>query len=175
MPSNPTTANEKLMKTNNLKAKIVIATIAVCLTGCATAPPGGYTALPNNRDYRASFDRVWGAIVSLASEKGGVKNIDKASGLLTTEEFNVGSGILTPNSLKQFAYEPPSFLGTWSEGRGSVTFFVTRHGELTNVRVTGRFAGFENNATHSWMEWPTKGTLENSILDRIGQMVGSGH
>lgn len=154
--------------------KLVIVAVAVCLTSCATVPQGGYTALSNDRDYHAGFDRVWAAVVSLAAEKGGVKNIDKASGLLTTEEFTIGSGILTPNAMKPFAYEPPSFLGTWSEGRGAVTFLVTRRGALTNVRVTARFAGFENNATHSWMAWPTKGTLESSILDQIGQRAGGG-
>ena len=155
-----------------MKTNLTIIALAICLTSCATAPPGGYTSLPNNRDYHASYDRVWGAVVSMASERGGVKNIDKASGLLSTEEFAIGGGFMTQNALKQYAYEPPSFLGVWSEGRGSITFFVTRHGDVTNVRVTGRFAGFERNAAHAWMEWPTTGVMENRILDRIEQEVG---
>jgi hypothetical protein len=155
-----------------MKTNLILAAIAVCLTSCVSVPEGGYQSLPSNRDYHASFDRVWGAVVSIASEKGSIKNIDKASGLLTTEPFAVGGGFTTEIALKKYASQPASFLATWSEGQGSLTFFVSRHGDVTNVRITGRFAGFENNVTHSWHAWPTKGILENSVLDQISQMVG---
>lgn len=154
--------------------KIFVLTLGTCLTSCVTVPEGGYTALPNNRNFHASYDRVWGAVVSLLSEKASIKNIDKASGLITTEEFSIGSGIFSEIELKKVAHPPPSLLATYSAARASVSVFVTRHGESTNVHVTARFAGFENNLSHSWLEWPTNGVLENRILDQIGERIGGG-
>ena len=103
------------------------------------------------------------------SAKGTIKNIDKASGLITTEPFQVGSGLgITLNALQQYAYQPPNVLGTWGAGRGELSVLVTRAGEGTKVRVTARFSGFENNVSQAWMEWPSKGILENQLLDEIG-------
>ncbi len=160
--------NPHYMKTKS----VITAVFAALLTSCATVPEAGYTTLPNSRDFNASYDRVWGAVVSLVSERSGVKNIDKASGLITTEPFAIGSGFLAQNALQQYAYQPPNLLGTWGAGRGELSILVMRKGEKTSVRVTGRFEGFENNVSHSWMAWPTKGVLENAILKRLGEMLG---
>jgi hypothetical protein len=58
-------------------------------------------------------------------------------------------------------------------GRIVLSFLATSKGSWTTVRITARFTGFENNITHSWMEWPTKGVLENFLLDRIANDLGA--
>jgi hypothetical protein len=50
---------------------------------------------------------------------------------------------------------------------------ATSKGSSTTVRITARFTGFESNVTHSWMEWPTRGVLENFLLDRIANDLGA--
>lgn len=150
---------------------LVAISLAMASISCVTVPDSGYSALSNNRDLKVSYDRVWTAIVSTVSERASIKNIDKASGLLTTEDFSLGSGFTTQLTLQKYAHQPPNFLGTWGASRGSLTFFVTRKGEITNVRVTARFHGFEENVTKTWMEWPTNGVLENEMLDRIGKAI----
>jgi hypothetical protein len=153
---------------------IIAAAVAICLTSCVTGiPEGGYRALPNNRDFNSSYDRVWGVIVAEVSEWSTIRNIDKASGLLTTEEFSIGSTGFTDIDLKNYAYQPPNLLGTWEGTRARLTFLVTPKGDRTNVRVTARFFGFDSVASKSWMEWPTKGVFENEMLDKIGRAVGA--
>ena len=77
--------------------------------------------------------------------------------------------------LKEYAHRPPNILRTWDVGRALLSFFANSQGSSTTVRITARFSGFENNVTHSWMEWPTKGVEENVLLDRIAKdLTGSG-
>jgi hypothetical protein len=71
-----------------------------------------------------------------------------------------------------YAHRPPNILGTWDAGRAVLSIFVNSRGSSTTVRITAHFAGFEANVTHSWMEWPTKGVLENVLLDRIAKDIG---
>ena len=71
--------------------------------------------------------------------------------------------------LKEYAHRPPNILGTWDAGRAVLSFLVNSQGSSTTVRITAHFAGFENNITHSWMEWHTKGVLENVLFDRIAK------
>jgi hypothetical protein len=153
----------------------VVTTVVIMVTfcSCVTAPKEGYTALPNTREFDAGYDRVWGAVVSIMSEKGAIKNVDKASGLITTEPFSIGSGFLTQNALQQYAYQPPNLLGTWGAAQGSLNVLVSRKGDKTVVRATARFAGFENNVSHAWMQWPTKGVLENQFLKDVAATLGS--
>jgi hypothetical protein len=74
--------------------------------------------------------------------------------------------------LKEYAHRPPNILGGWDAGRAVLSIFANSKGSSTTVRITARFAGFENNVTHSWMEWPTRGVLENVLLDRIATDIG---
>ena len=77
--------------------------------------------------------------------------------------------------LKEYAHRPSNILGTWDAGRALLSFFANSQDSSTTVRITAHFSGFENNVTHSWMEWPTKGVLENVLLDRIAKdLTGSG-
>jgi hypothetical protein len=132
---------------------------------------GGYTSLPTSRTFHAGFDRVWGVLVSEISAFAVIKTIDKTSGLITTEALNVGTGLMSEIVLKEYAYRPPNILGTWDAGRAFLSFFANSQGSSTTVRITAHFAGFEANVIHSWIEWPTKGALENVLLDRIAKDI----
>jgi hypothetical protein len=154
--------------------KILLSVVTLFLfTGCVTVPEGGYTSLPTSRRFHAGFDRVWGVLVSEISAFATIKTIDKTSGLITTEPLNVGTGMMSEIVLKKYAYRPPNLLGTWGAGRAVLSFYANSQGSSTTVRITAHFAGFEDNVTHSWMEWPTRGVLENMLLDLIAKDIGA--
>jgi hypothetical protein len=153
--------------------KIFFAGVMLFLfTGCVTVRDGGDASLPTSRTFHARFDRVWGVLVSEISSFALIKTIDKTNGLITTEPLKMGAGLMSEMVLKEYAHRPPNILGTWDAGRAVLSFFASSKGASTTVRITAYFTGFENNVTHSWMEWPTKGVLENFLLDRIGKDLG---
>ena len=136
-------------------------------TGCVTVRERGDTSLPTWRAFHARFDRVWGVLVSEISSFAVIKTIDKTNGLITTEPLKLGSGLMSEILLKLYAHRPSNVVGTWDDARAVLSFSATSKGSSTTVRITARFTGFESNVTHSWIEWPTKGVLENFLLDRI--------
>lgn len=141
-------------------------------TGCVTVRSGGDSSLPTSRTFHVRFDRVWGVLVSEVSSFAFIKTIDKKNGLIVTEPLRVGSGLTSEMVLKEYAHRPRNILGTWDAGRAVLSFLATPKGSSTTVRITAYFTGFENNVTHSWMEWDTKGVLENFLLDRIANNLG---
>jgi hypothetical protein len=141
-------------------------------TGCATVPEGSDSSLPTSRKFHVDFDRVWDVLVSEVSSFAVIKTMDKASGLITTEPLRVGTGLMSEIVLKEYAHRPANILGTWDAGRAILSIFANAQGSSTTVRITARFAGFEDNITHSWMPWRTKGVLENVLLDRIAKDLG---
>ena len=154
--------------------KILFSAVMLFLfAGCATVPKGGYTSLPTSRTFHIGFDRVWGVLVSEISSFAVIETIDKTNGLITTGPLKMSSGLMSEILLKLYARRPSSFLGTWDDGRAVLSFLVTAKRSSTTVRITARFTGFENNVTHSWMEWPTRGVLENFLLDRIANDLGA--
>jgi hypothetical protein len=142
-------------------------------TSCVTVQERGDTSLPTWRTFHARFDRVWGVLVSEISSFAVIEAMDKKNGLITTEPLKLSSGLMSEILLKLYAHRPANILGTWEEGRAVLSFLATAKGSSTTVRITARFTGFENNVTHSWMEWPTKGVLENFLLDRIANDLGA--
>jgi hypothetical protein len=142
-------------------------------TSCVTVRERGDTSLPTWRRFHARFDRVWGVLVSEISSFAVIKTIDKTNGLITTEPLKMGSGLMSEILLKLYAHRPSNILGTWDDARTVLSFLATSKGSSTTVRITARFTGFEGNVTHSWMEWPTRGVLENFLLDRIANDLGA--
>jgi hypothetical protein len=143
------------------------------LTNCVTVPERSDTSLPTWRTFHARFDKVWGVLVSEISSFAVIETIDKTNGLITTGPLKLSSGLMSEILLKLYAHRPSNILGTWDEGRAVLSFLATAKGSSTTVRITARFTGFENNVTHSWMEWPTRGVLENFLLDRIANDLGA--
>jgi hypothetical protein len=155
-----------------MKKILFYAVMLFLFIGCVTVPEGGHTSLPTSRKFHAGFDKVWGLLVSEISAFAVIKTIDKTRGLIITEPLNVGAGLMSEMVLKEYAHRPPNILGTWDAGRAFLSIFANSQGSSTTVRITARFAGFEGNVTHSWMEWPTRGVLENVLLDRIAKHLG---
>src|SRR6516162_8303086 len=155
-----------------MKKPLFSAVALFLFAGCVTVPEGGHTSLPRSRTFRADFDRVWGVLVSEISSFAVIETIDKTNGLITTGPLKMSSGLMSEILLKLYARRPSNILGTWDDARAVLSFLVTAKGSSTTVRITARFTGFENNVTHSWMEWPTKGVLENVLLDRIAKDIG---
>jgi hypothetical protein len=142
-------------------------------TGCVTVPERGDTSLPTWRTFHARFDRVWGVLVSEISSFAVIETIEKTNGLITTGPLKMSSGLMSEILLKLYAHRPSNFLGTWDDGRAVLSFLVTAKRSSTTVRITARFTGFESSVTHSWMEWPTRGVLENFLLDQIANDLGA--
>jgi hypothetical protein len=153
--------------------KILFSAVMLFLfAGCATVPKGGYTSLPTSRTFHIGFDRVWGVLVSEISTFAVIETIDKTKGLITTGPLKVGTGLMSEIVLKEYAHRPPNILGTWDAGRAVLSISANSQGSSTTVRITAHFTGFENNVTHSWIEWSSKGVLENFLLDRIAKDIG---
>jgi hypothetical protein len=156
-----------------MRNTISCAAMLFLFTGCVIGPEGGHTSLSTSRTFHASFDRVWSVLVSEISTFAVIKKIDRTNGLITTEPVKMGSGLMSEILLKLYAHRPSKFLGTWDDGRTALSFLATSKGSWTTVRITARFTGFEGNITHSWIEWPTKGVLENFLLDQIANDLGA--
>jgi hypothetical protein len=144
------------------------------LIGCATIPESRHSSLPVSRRFHAGFDRVWEVLVKEVSSFAVIETMDKTHGLITTGRLRVGSGLMSEIVLKEYAQRPSNIVGTWDGGRAVLSIFAHSQGSFTTVQITARFAGFENNVTHSWMEWPSKGVLENVLLDHISKALESG-
>ena len=155
-----------------MKNPLFSAVVLFRFVGCVTGPEAGQTSLPTSRTFHAGFDRVWGALVSEISTIAEIKTTDKTNGSLTTGPIRVGTGLMSEIILKEYAHRPRNILGTWDAGRGVLSVSANSRGSSTTVRITAHFEGFENNVTHSWMEWPTKGVLENVLFDRIAKDIG---
>jgi hypothetical protein len=102
-----------------------------------------------------------------------IEKIEKTNGLITTGPLKMSSGLMSEILLKLYAHRPSNILGTWDDGRAVLSFLVTAKRSSTTVRITARFTGFENSVTRSWMEWPTRGVLENFLLDQIANDLGA--
>jgi hypothetical protein len=139
--------------------------------GCVTGPENGYTSLPTSRTFHVGIDRVWGALVSEISAFAVIEAIDKTKGTITTGPLRTGSGLMSEVLLKEYAHRPRNIVGTWDAGRVVLSIFAKPQGSSTNVRIVARFTGLETNVAHAWVEWPTKGVLENFLLDRIAKEI----
>lgn len=155
-----------------MKKILFSAVVLFLFAACATAPKSGYTSLPTSRRFHAEFERVWRVLVSEISSFAEINTIDKTNGLITTGPLKVGTGLMSEIVLKEYAHRPRNILGTWDRGRAVLSISAKAQGSFTTVRITAHFTGFENYVTHSWMEWPTKGVLENVLLDRIAKDLG---
>jgi hypothetical protein len=148
------------------------AVILFAFAGCVTVQKSAHSSLPTSRTFHAKFDRVWGILVSEVSSFAVIKTMDKARGLIITGPLKMGAGLTSEMVLKEYAHRPANIVGTWDAGRAVLSFFANSKDSSTTVRITAHITGFETNVTHSWMEWPSKGVLENVLLDRIAKDLG---
>ena len=129
------------------------------ISGCAT-PQVGQPEV--TKTIAQPFDRVWAGTVAAVSGDYPLQVIEKVSGVLETQMVGLG------NAAKDYAFPPSVFLGVWGETRGRLSLYLKSAGETnTIVRIKGHFEGFEFNVTHNWHVWPSKGVLEQTIMEKI--------
>jgi hypothetical protein len=156
-----------------MRKPLFCALLLFLFTGCVTVPAGRYSSLPTSRTFHTGFDRVWGVLVSEISAFAEIETIDKADGLIKTGPLKVSSGLMSEIVLKEYAHRPQNILGSWDAGRAVLSIFAKSQNSSTMVQITAHFMGFESNVARSWVEWPTKGVLENFLLDRIAKDLGA--
>src|ERR1700722_14027920 len=93
--------------------------MAVVLVGCVTPQP--VTPVQTTRTFPASYDKVWGTIVSELSADYPIQNVEKASGLITTQQLSLASGWGAETTLERYAYSPGIILGTYNNAQCSLT------------------------------------------------------
>jgi len=79
------------------------AILLIC--SCATTPtPQTDPPKETSRVFNAPYDKVWSAVVAELSADYPIKNSDKSSGLITTEDVTFGASFGGWSSLRQVAY-----------------------------------------------------------------------
>jgi hypothetical protein len=148
-----------ILKTSNC---IAIAGLGL-LMGCAT-PPAGTPQV--TRTFNQPYDKVWSAVVASVPPDYPLQVIEKASGVIQTQEIQLGE------AGKSYGFPPAVFLGIWGYTKGRLSINVTsEEAERTSVRLIGHFEGHEINMTHDWYVWPSRGVLETSLMDEIGNRL----
>ena len=140
------------------------------LSGCAAPQQLATTPVEDTEVFVASYDAVWGAVVAtLAAEHYPIKAIEKESGLIATEFVTfTTSSLRAKEEIDGIAVRPGVFLGTWSQGRYSLTVFVARLADsTTSVKVTPHIEGFEDNVTRRWHVCPSLGVVESAVFDSV--------
>lgn len=115
--------------------------------------------------FNAPYDQAWAAVIETVAEMSlPIESIEKESGLLTTRFVRVP----TFKQIQAVAYLPSVFLGTWSNGRYTLSLYVSRVGEQqTAVRITPHIEAYEDNATHTWHVCESNGSLERQVLQKV--------
>lgn len=154
------------------KLYLLVVLLLVIFTGCATTQMVRPT-IQDTDAIQAPFDKVWGAVVATLAEMAlPIEAIEKESGLVTTKFVTFASGILAQNEIDRIAQRPSVFLGTWSQGRYTVSIFVTSSGEnTTRVKITIHIEAFEDNVTKGWYVCYSKGVIEQRIFDSVRSKI----
>jgi hypothetical protein len=150
-----------------MKTLFCFTMMLLLLAGCTTVPEN--SSLPTSRRFHAKIDRVWTALVSEISAFAVIEQIDKSTATIVTGPLRTGSGLMSEVLLKEYAHRPSNIVGTWDSGRVVLSILARSEGSSTVVRITARFTGYENNVIHAWVNWPTKGVLENFLFDKIAK------
>jgi len=147
------------------KFYLLVVLLSAILAGCATTQMVKPT-IQDTDVIQAPFDKVWGAVVATLAEMAlPIESIEKESGLVTTKFVTFASGILAEKEIDRIAQRPPVLLAIWSQGRYTVSIFVTSIDEnTTKIKITTHIEAFENNLTKSWHVCYSKGVIERQIL-----------
>jgi len=154
------------------KIYLLVVLLAAILASCSTTqmvrPNIQYAVVIQD-----SFDRVWGPVVATLAEMAlPIESIEKESGLVSTKFVTFASGILAQKEIDRIFQRPSVFLGTWSQGRYTLSIFVTSSGEnTTKIKITTHIEAFEDNVTKSWHICYSKGVIEKQIFDSVRSKI----
>jgi len=134
--------------------------LPILLVGCITTPPP--RPITNTEIFQSSFGKVWGATVAAFAEKTlPIESIDKESGLITTKMVRTRRGL-------EIAVIP----ATWALGntRFTLNLFAKPAGnQSTSIQINTHIEVNKSGllGTDGWRVVPSKGVLEQEILDSI--------
>lgn len=148
-----------------MKSFLLALALAAVVCGCATQPVRHVPEI--TQSFSTDTDRVWIALVQELTGKFTFDLIDKSSGLIQTKQMSVPQ-------MERYATPPMLFLPIWSNSRAVISVNVIRkNANETDVRIIGRFEGYESNAAKAWYTWHSNGELEKSILAGVAQRVAT--
>lgn len=161
----------ELMK--KILGTVLVLLLFLLVGGCAPPPMPEVTP---DRTFSTNFDTTWRAVVdALSDESYPIQAIEKESGVITTEFVIFTRGWLSAeNQIERVAVLPGVLLGTWTTGRYTLSVFVMSVEKGTRVRIRAHIEGYEENMTHRWHACQSKGTLEEELLNAIGDKLSEG-
>jgi len=158
--------------------KLILPAITLLLiflqASCASTLRPTYThPIETSRTFYSTYDKVWATVVSQVSASYPLQVVDKSSGTVSTQMLSLGTGFGGAMALQQYANEPKIPLATFLGGaRSRISINVSRiNKHKILVRVAGYFEGLDTNVMRRWYVWPSKGILEEQLLQRIANSI----
>jgi len=151
--------------------RFVFAFIFMFLSGCATVPPAQYN-YDSSRAYSKAYDEVWQSIVDyFAKRNTPIKTIEKASGIIATEDLNVPFQYKSGTIKSSYCdCGTPGGLNTYKQLLGRYNVFVKKVSDSeTSVQVNTNYRAsiwFGNNFL-GWVNCASTGDLESSLHSHI--------
>jgi hypothetical protein len=147
---------------------LLLIALAISLSKVPPAPK----EIVQGEVFNKSFEGVWKATVNVLSEEEyPIGVIEKESGLITTDFVIFTKGLGVEREIDIVAVRPSIIFGTWSQGRYSLSIFVTEKNNGTLVRVKPHIEAYENNVTNSWHVCDSRGVIEEKLLGKIEQLL----
>ena len=150
--------------------KLIILFILLLFTSCASVPP-----TPNefhfSQNYNKYLDIVWDEVIAIFAKRNiPIKNIEKFSGIIATEDMKVKfTGEVSPES-QYCDCGKPGNLTTYREMVGRFNVFVRKVGKNeTSVQINPyyRASKYFGNDFIEWTDCTSKGFLEHDILTQL--------
>ena len=153
---------------------LMVPLMLMACSGCATQQIASQP-IPDSRAYSASFDKTWGALISVLAERGlDIETSDKSSGLLTTRPYALASasksgGPNVPTEVWRVAYKPFSMFGMWNSVEYKLNVLVTQEEAGSKVKITTRIDVEDGSGlTH---QLKSRGVIEDEIFTAMGALV----
>ena len=155
-----------------MKKSILLVSVClfVSLVGCATVPPATYDFEKTKVFKGKTYDQCWVGVMQYFSSLGNpIKNMDKASGFISTESnLTVNSSAMCDCGKAGFGLTPTNTIGNYnvlvrkiSENETAVdvnAFFILN---LDVVNLNGGLPG------HTTLKCNSKGAIEKEIFEYI--------
>jgi len=149
---------------------LLLIALAVSLSKVPPAPK----EIMQSKIFDKNFEEVWEATVSVLSEEEyPIRTIEKDNGLIITDFviFTKGLSVEVEREIDKVAVRPSIIFGTWSQGRYSLSIFVTEKNNGTLLRIKPHIEAYENNVTNSWHVCDSRGLIEKKLLGKIEQLI----
>lgn len=153
-------------------------TLFIFLTSCIPMPPLQYNFDPASNYYR-SYDEVWESLINLLADINiPIKTIEKASGIVATDEMNAPIPSVPPGARVETAYYDcgvPGGLSTINGVRARYNVFVRKLSDNdTSMRINVSYSGSHwlGNDFQGWVTCLSKGGLEEDLHARLKGRLG---